>query len=111
MNEHQISQLSFQQVLELWGAGRSSLVEGENILIDEAIARFTENEVEAPFRKSLVVAKVISLDDLSPTVGVERIWRFYEDGGSSPETGQAQVPISILKKTASERLRETDNLL
>lgn len=111
MNEHEISQYSFQQVLERWGHGRSSCAEGDIVLLDEATSSFREEDVNVIFRKSIIVAEVIGIDDTGASVKARRIWRFYEDGADAPETGDVQVPNSVLEKATRDRLRETDGIL
>lgn len=111
MNNHQISQLDFKTVVELFGAAYESFSLNQIVLLDEATGSFQKDEgIPIKLQKSIIACRVIKLDIESDQISVSKIWRYYPDGSSRPEEGEDIIKCGILRKSVDERLKDIDAL-
>lgn len=59
-------------------------------------------------RKAITVARITEVS--AQNIKATKIYKFYEDGNSGPASGEDDLPIKYLEKSALDRIAESDNL-
>lgn len=106
MNEYDLSQLSYEEAVELHGQPLANPRQNDIVLIPFAQRTTDADPGSGKTVVYVIAACVIEISNDFKSVKIRKIREYHADGGTGPASGDELFDASHFSKSITERIRE-----